>query len=224
MNLATSRRFASMLLIPSIALYRMLRLALLEMAGFVLCRGATTRLVQALSETLRYRRNQRIFLLMAHGSERSGVAARARQEEVCLHRKSLRAHYRYTKGRLNDIVSELDPARRNVAEFRHASWWNEEVYSAFRKAGIIFCPCSAPRLPDDLIRTADEVYVRMHGPKRWYRHDYSKEELADWATKIKDSGAKRAWVYFNNDFDAYAPQKCSGIEAHVTASTRLSLN
>jgi uncharacterized protein YecE (DUF72 family) len=117
--------------------------------------------------------------------------------------------YRYTKGRLNDIVSQLDPARRNVAEFRHASWWNEEVYSAFRKAGIIFRSCSAPRLPDELIRTADEVYVRLHGPKRWYRHDYSKEELADWATRIKDSGAKRAWVYFNNDFDAYAPKNAA---------------
>jgi uncharacterized protein YecE (DUF72 family) len=67
--------------------------------------------------------------------------------------------YRYTKGRLNDIVSQLDPARRNVAEFRHAGWWNEEVYSAFRKAGIIFCSCSGPRLPDELVRTADEVYA-----------------------------------------------------------------
>jgi uncharacterized protein YecE (DUF72 family) len=114
--------------------------------------------------------------------------------------------YRYTKGRLNDIVSQLDPSRRNVAEFRHASWWNEEVYSAFRKAGIIFCSCSAPRLPDALIRTADEVYVRFHGPQRWYRHDYSTEELADWATKIRDSGAKKVWVYFNNDFGAYAPK------------------
>jgi uncharacterized protein YecE (DUF72 family) len=119
--------------------------------------------------------------------------------------------YRYTKARLKNIVSQLDPSRRNVAEFRHASWWNEDVYSAFRKAGIIFCSCSAPRLPDDLIRTADEVYVRFHGPKRWYRHDYSDEELADWATKIGDSGAKRAWVYFNNDFDAYAPKNAAGI-------------
>ena len=119
--------------------------------------------------------------------------------------------YRYTKVRLKDIVSQLDPSRRNVVEFRHASWWNEEVYSAFRKAGIIFCSCSAPRLPDELIRTADEVYVRLLGPKRWYRHDYSDEELADWATKIKDSGAKRAWVYFNNDFDAYAPKNAAVI-------------
>ena len=56
--------------------------------------------------------------------------------------------YRYTNARLKEIVSQLDPARRNVVEFRHASWWNEEVYSAFRKAGIIFCSCSGPRLPD----------------------------------------------------------------------------
>src|SRR4029077_52108 len=119
--------------------------------------------------------------------------------------------YRYTKVRLNDIVSQLDPARRKVAEFRHASWWNEEVYSAFRRAGRILCSCSAPRLPNELIRTTDEVYVRLHGPKRWYRHDYSKEERADWATRIKDSGAKGAWVYFNNDFDAHAPKNAAGL-------------
>jgi uncharacterized protein YecE (DUF72 family) len=121
--------------------------------------------------------------------------------------------YRYTEARLNDVVSQLEPAQRNVVEFRHASWWNEEVYSAFRKAGIIFCSCSAPRLPDELIRTTDEVYVRLHGPKRWYRHDYSKEELVDWATRIKHSGAKRAWVYFNNDFDAYAPKNAAELRS-----------
>ena len=117
--------------------------------------------------------------------------------------------YRYTKTRLKDIVSQLDPARRNVVEFRHASWWNEDVYSAFRKAGIIFCSCSGPRLPDELIRTADEVYLRLHGPKRWYRHDYSKDELMEWAIRIKASGAKRAWIYFNNDYDAHAPKNAT---------------
>lgn len=113
--------------------------------------------------------------------------------------------YHYTKVRLNAITSQLDPARRNVVEFRHKSWWNETVYEAFRKAGIIFCSCSAPRLPDKLIRTAYEIYIRLHGPTRWYRHNYSDDELAVWAERIKASGAKRAWIYFNNDNDAHAP-------------------
>ncbi|WP_309144882.1 DUF72 domain-containing protein [Bradyrhizobium sp. CCGUVB14] len=117
--------------------------------------------------------------------------------------------YRYTKTRLNDIVGQLDPVRRNVVEFRHASWWNEEVYEAFRAAGIIFCSCSGPRLPDELVQTSEELYIRLHGPKRWYRHDYSKSELAIWAARIKASGAKRAWVYFNNDNDAHAPKNAT---------------
>lgn len=114
--------------------------------------------------------------------------------------------YHFTKARLNGILGQLDPARRNVVEFRHASWWNETVYSAFRETGTIFCSCSGPRLPDVLVRTADDVYLRLHGPERWYRHDYTGDELTEWAYKIRASGAKRAWVYFNNDYEGFAPK------------------
>jgi uncharacterized protein YecE (DUF72 family) len=114
--------------------------------------------------------------------------------------------FRFTQARLSAIVSQLVPLQRNVVEFRHASWWNETVYAAFRETGTIFCSCSAPRLPDELVRTADEVYLRLHGPQRWYRHDYARSELAVWAERIKASGAKRAWVYFNNDYEAFAPR------------------
>jgi uncharacterized protein YecE (DUF72 family) len=131
--------------------------------------------------------------------------------------------FHYTKTRLNAIVSQLDPARRNVVEFRHKSWWNEEVYVAFRKVGIIFCSCSGPRLPDELIRTADEVYVRLHGPARWYRHDYSDEELAKWAERIKVSGASRAWVYFNNDYDAHAPKNAQTLHRLLSKRSKPTL-
>jgi uncharacterized protein YecE (DUF72 family) len=128
--------------------------------------------------------------------------------------------YRYTKARLDAIVTQLDPKRRNVVEFRHASWWNEDVYEAFRKAGIIFCSCSGPRLPDELIRTADDVYIRLHGPKRWYRHDYSKSELTTWATRIEASGAKRFWIYFNNDNEAHAPKNATALRRMLVDKDR----
>jgi uncharacterized protein YecE (DUF72 family) len=128
--------------------------------------------------------------------------------------------HRYTRARLDAIVSQLDPKRRNVVEFRHASWWNEDVYEAFRKAGIIFCSCSGPRLPDELIRTADDVYIRLHGPKRWYRHDYSKSELTTWATRIEASGAKRFWIYFNNDNEAHAPKNATALRRMLVDKDR----
>jgi uncharacterized protein YecE (DUF72 family) len=112
--------------------------------------------------------------------------------------------YRYAPARLKTILGQLDPARRNVVEFRHKSWWNERVYEAFREAGVTFCSCSGPRLPDELVKTADDVYVRFHGTTRWYRHDYTTEELAVWADRIRGSGAKRVWAYFNNDREGFA--------------------
>ena len=89
----------------------------------------------------------------------------------------------------------MDPARRNVVEFRHRSWWDERVYAAFRASRSVFCSYSVVRLPDELVKTADDVYVRFHGSKQWYRHDYTQAELAVWAGKIRASGAPRIWAY-----------------------------
>jgi uncharacterized protein YecE (DUF72 family) len=112
--------------------------------------------------------------------------------------------YTYTATRLRNIVSQLDFSRRNVVEFRHRSWWNDKVFSAFRDHGIIFCSCSGPRLPDDLIKTAEDVYVRFHGVRQWYRHDYTTAELTAWVEKIRASGARNLYAYFNNDRDGFA--------------------
>jgi uncharacterized protein YecE (DUF72 family) len=112
--------------------------------------------------------------------------------------------FRFTRARLKRIVEQLNPDCRNVVEFRHKSWWNGEVYRALRRNKIIFCSISAPRLPDKLVRTADDIYIRLHGSSRWYRHDYSDAELSAWSKKIVASGAKRAWIYFDNDRDANA--------------------
>jgi uncharacterized protein YecE (DUF72 family) len=112
--------------------------------------------------------------------------------------------FRYTTARLHAITSQLDPRLRNAVEFRHGSWWCEEVFRALEDAGLIFCSVSAPTLPDDMIRTADAIYVRFHGVKQWYRYDYSEAELAPWVKKIRASGAKEVWAYFNNDFEGCA--------------------
>ena len=112
--------------------------------------------------------------------------------------------YNYSSARLRNILDQLDPSRRNVIEFRHPSWWNDDVYAAFTETGTIFCSCSGPRLPDAVIRTADDIYIRFHGVERWYRHDYTHDELTDWARRIREARAQRIWVYFNNDFNGYA--------------------
>lgn len=112
--------------------------------------------------------------------------------------------FHFTPARLKNILAQMDPSRRSVVEFRHRSWWNPKVYAAFKEADVIFCSCSGPKLPDELITTTDEVYIRFHGLTKWYRHNYTAEELGVWVDRVRASGCKRVWAYFNNDRDAHA--------------------
>lgn len=118
---------------------------------------------------------------------------------------------KYTPETLDLILRQLQPGRRNVVEFRHKSWWNDDVFQAFHAAGTIFCSCSGPRLPDELVKTAADVYIRFHGVSQWYRHDYSNAELSIWAARIAESGAKSVWAYFNNDRDGYAVKNAKAL-------------
>jgi uncharacterized protein YecE (DUF72 family) len=59
-------------------------------------------------------------------------------------------------------------------------------------------------LPDELVKTNEVLYARLHGRSRWYRHDYTAEELSEWAGKIAGSGAREAWIYFDNDREGFA--------------------
>lgn len=112
--------------------------------------------------------------------------------------------FKYTPANLRNIVAQLDPAHRNAVEFRHKSWWRVAVYRALAGRGITFCAVSAPRMPDTFPAGQPVLYVRFSGVKRWYRHDYSPGELAAWVERIAASGAREAWIYFNNDRDGHA--------------------
>ncbi len=118
--------------------------------------------------------------------------------------------FRYSPARLRRILDQLDPRWTNVLEFRHKRWWNEECFAAIREAsaktagGIVFCSTSGPRLPSQVVKTAPVVYVRYHGPKRWYRHDYSRAELEAWVAALREVKPERVYAYFNNDRDAFA--------------------
>ena len=108
--------------------------------------------------------------------------------------------FRYSEENLGRILSSLDPSFKNAVEFRHPSWWREEVYQAFREHRVAFVSVSAPRLPEEFVDTAF-AYLRFHGRSAWYRYDYSDEELAEWAERARGHDL---FAYFNNTDAGYA--------------------
>ncbi len=112
--------------------------------------------------------------------------------------------FKYSAARLKSVVASLDPARKSVVEFRHKSWWQEKVYAALKDRGITFCAISAPRLPEAFPSDQSVAYFRLHGKSRWYRHNYTAEELNIWKDRILACGAREAWIYFDNDHNGNA--------------------
>lgn len=112
--------------------------------------------------------------------------------------------YHYSAARLKSIVTQLEPSVRNVVEFRHKSWWRPNVYRALAEQRITFCAVSAPRIPEDFPPDQNVLYVRLSGKTKWYQHDYTPAELAEWIDRIRRANAREVWVYFNNDRNGHA--------------------
>jgi uncharacterized protein YecE (DUF72 family) len=109
------------------------------------------------------------------------------------------ASFVYNEDTLNLIIGMLDKSYTNVLEFRHASWWDEKVYSLLRQNSIAFCGMSHPMLSDNLIQTTDTIYYRFHGVPQLYYSVYEKEELQQLADKISGlNDVKQVYIYFNN--------------------------
>lgn len=109
---------------------------------------------------------------------------------------------------LEDFLATLEPAYRNVIEFRHPSWYDEKVYEALRHAGVAFCTVSSAQVPNKAVVTSRVAYFRFHGLTGGYRYNYTDGELLEWAKTIKAAQAQEKYAYFNNDYQAFAVHNC----------------
>jgi len=113
--------------------------------------------------------------------------------------------FHYTPTNLDRILDNLDPSFQNVAEFRHSSWWNTDVYRIFAENNIIFCGMSHPSLPVTVIKNTPVMYYRMHGAEKLYASLYPVDELKEFVSETKAGNfAEEAFVYFNNDMGGAA--------------------
>ncbi|MGA7677832.1 MAG: DUF72 domain-containing protein [Dehalococcoidia bacterium] len=95
---------------------------------------------------------------------------------------------------------------RHVFEFRHKSWFDDDVFNILKKYNAGLCVFDMPDFTCPVVATADFAYVRFHGSTGLYWSCYSDKELSDWAKKIEELGKNlgAVYIYFNNDAGAYA--------------------
>ena len=114
-------------------------------------------------------------------------------------------NFHYSEEHLQRIIDNLDSSFLNVVEFRHESWWIDDVFSELQKKNITFSGMSHPTLPKDVINNTFLIYYRMHGESDLYSSNYDNSQLQNLVDKIKSmKHVKEAYIYFNNDVHMYA--------------------
>ena len=114
--------------------------------------------------------------------------------------------------RLAGALAHLPPGR-HCFEFRHASWFTDDVYSLLRGRDVALVIGDRPERPFQTYEmTADFTLVRFHYGARGRRGNYSESELDDWADRLRDwSRDVEVFAYFNNDWEEFAPRNARAL-------------
>lgn len=114
--------------------------------------------------------------------------------------------FKYSTENLQKVIATVDKRFVNVVEFRHVSWWCDEVKRALQQANIVMAGVSIlltsvdNQIPDDvIINNNDTLYYRLHGVPVMFKSEYSETHLTALAEKIKDFSGQK-YVFFNNTF------------------------
>jgi uncharacterized protein YecE (DUF72 family) len=96
---------------------------------------------------------------------------------------------------------------RHAIEFRHPSWFDDEVAACLGAHGIAVCQSDAADWPLWDAVTTDMMYVRLHGHDVTYASNYSDRELRAWGAKVRRwrREGRDVHVYFDNDAFGAAP-------------------
>lgn len=116
------------------------------------------------------------------------------------------------------LHKRLDPETAIACEFRHGSWFNSELYDVLRRrnAGLVIAAYPG-KFSGDYPVVNEVVYIRYHATPE--HPDYSEDELDKWVSYIKslDNVKKRIYIYFNNDFEAWAIKNAKYLNSKLGA-------
>jgi uncharacterized protein YecE (DUF72 family) len=101
--------------------------------------------------------------------------------------------------RLDDFLTALPPGLRAAMEFRHTSWFEDDVYACLRARGAALCIAESEELATPPVATAAWGYLRLR------RQDYDRATLDAWGERIRGQSWETAYVFFKHEDEAKGP-------------------
>jgi len=102
---------------------------------------------------------------------------------------------------LSSFLREL-PSLHAAFEFRHESWFDDEIYGLLKSRNIALCIADTDTLATPKEITADYGYLRLR------REDYEKADVEGWARFVSEQKSiwKDAFAYFKHEESGIGPK------------------
>lgn len=110
---------------------------------------------------------------------------------------------------LRDFLTMLPKEKQVAFEFRHESWFVDEVYDALREANVALCVAEDETLATPFVATADFGYLRPR------RGDYTRKDIARLAKTVQEQKWKEAYVYFKHEEQCVGPKFAAGMREEL---------
>ena len=111
---------------------------------------------------------------------------------------------------LKDFLSALPRSLRAAFEFRHVSWFTDEVYAALREANTALCNAESEKLETPDVQTANFAYLRLR------KAEYSAKERKALEQRIAPLAQKGdVYVYFKHEDTPEGALHAEGLLAAV---------
>ena len=109
---------------------------------------------------------------------------------------------------LKDFLAGLPRSLRAAFEFRHESWFSDEVYAALRQANAALCNAESEKLETPDVQTATFAYLRLR------KEEYSAKERKALEQRIaKLAAAGDVFVYFKHEETPEGALQAEGVLA-----------
>ncbi len=110
---------------------------------------------------------------------------------------------------LRTFLSDVPSGMRAAFEFRHESWFDDEVFETLCAANAALCIAENEELAAPRIATANFGYLRLR------REDYKRAEIKLWARYMDEQRRQwaEAFVYFKHEERAVGPKFAQQIKA-----------
>jgi uncharacterized protein YecE (DUF72 family) len=127
-------------------------------------------------------------------------------------------NFKRDEERLEAALAAL-PEGRHCFEFRHPTWFTDNVYAMLRAYGVALVIGDRKGLDFQTHEmTTDWTLVRFHHGHRGRRGNYSESELEEWAQRFEKWRRRvEVFAYFNNDWEVFAPRNARWLRKRLGA-------